>query len=73
MTQGQNPEIVDAGELADVLHVAPGTIRKWARHGVIPCLQITPKLMRFELNHVMDVLRQQSNSPDHKGASRCSV
>jgi hypothetical protein len=63
-TSLHNTKIVDAAELADVLNVTPGTVRKWAHGGVIPCLQITPKVMRFELNRVIDSLRRKSSMQD---------
>lgn len=59
-TEPHRTEIVDAGQLADVLNVTPETVRKWARQGLIPYLQITPRVMRFELGRVIHMLRQHS-------------
>ena len=51
--------LLNARELAQVLKVQPGTIRKWAREGRIPEVRISPKVRRFELKLVLQAIKRQ--------------
>jgi excisionase family DNA binding protein len=57
-------EILTANELADRLQLKPGTVRSWAREGRIPALRPTPKVLRFELQRVLEALRKRPAKPE---------
>jgi len=40
-------EFLTARQLAEVLQVSESTVRRLAREGRIPCVRITPRLLRF--------------------------
>ena len=40
-------EFLTARQLAQVLQVSESTVRRLAREGRIPCVRITPRLLRF--------------------------
>ena len=43
--------------LAAELSLKPRTIREWALKGKIPCLRISPKVLRFDLDEVLASLK----------------
>ena len=49
-------EFVTARQLAEVLQVSDSTVRRLARDGRIPCVRLTPRLMRFNLKSVFRAL-----------------
>lgn len=49
--------LLNADELAHVLDVRPGTIKKWARDGMIPEIRISAKVRRFCYADVLAALR----------------
>lgn len=51
-------ELLTADELATRLRVRPGTIRAWARRGLIPSVLISPKVRRFDVCAVIDAIKQ---------------
>lgn len=53
-------EVLTAEELAERLRVRPGTVREWARRGVIPRLALSPKVIRFELDAVLAALAKRT-------------
>ena len=40
-------EFLTARQLAEVLQVSESTVRRLAREGRIPCVRLTPRLLRF--------------------------
>ena len=50
-------ELLTVDELAEHLRVRPSTIRLWAREGLIPAVRIGAKVIRFDLQDVMGVLK----------------
>ena len=42
-------DLLTAEELAERLKVQPETIRGWARRGLIPRIQFSPKVIRYDL------------------------
>jgi excisionase family DNA binding protein len=40
-------EFLTARQLAEVLQVSESTVRRLARDGRIPCVRLTPRLLRF--------------------------
>lgn len=53
-------KLITCGELAKRLNLTPGTIRRWARAGIIPCLKLSSKVVRFDTDEVESALRQRS-------------
>jgi excisionase family DNA binding protein len=49
-------EFLTARQLAGVLQVSESTVRRLARDGRIPCVRLTPRLLRFNLKAVYRAL-----------------
>jgi hypothetical protein len=45
-------QLLTARELSKLLRVAPGTVRRWARAGLIPCIQLPRFGLRFDYARV---------------------
>ncbi len=56
-------KLLTAEEIADALQVRPSTVRLWARRGWIPRIRLSPKVVRYDLDAVVDALkkRQEAN------------
>jgi excisionase family DNA binding protein len=71
-------EFLTARQLAEVLQVSESTVRRLARDGRIPCVRLTPRLLRFNLKAVCRALdggdtqarpkRRQSAEPEREEA-----
>lgn len=60
-------EFVTARQLAEVLKVSESTVRRLARDGRIPCVRLTPRLLRFNLKAVF---RSLDGDGTHAGGRR---
>jgi excisionase family DNA binding protein len=49
-------EFLTARQLASMLQVSESTVRRLAREGRIPCVRLSPRLLRFNLKAVCRVL-----------------
>ncbi len=49
-------EFLTARQLAEVLQVSESTVRRLARGGRIPCVRLTPRLLRFNPKAVFRAL-----------------
>ena len=49
-------EFLTARQLAEVLQVSESTVRRLARDGRIPCVRLTPRIVRFNLKAVCRAL-----------------
>ncbi|MBV9925692.1 MAG: helix-turn-helix domain-containing protein [Acidobacteria bacterium] len=49
-------EFLTSRQLAEVLQVSESTVRRLAREGRIPCVRLTPRLLRFNLKAVCRAL-----------------
>ncbi len=58
-----NDQLINSRELARRLNVSVGTIRRWARDGVIPCVRPSRRVVRFDLADV-----QRAASLNHQSA-----
>lgn len=56
--------LLTADELGDQLRVRPSTVRRWASDGLIPCLRISGRVVRFELQEVLVALRRLRDRAD---------
>ena len=57
-------KIVTAEELAEQLSLKPKTIHDWARQGKIPSLRISPKVIRFEMEAVLAVIKRTATGEE---------
>jgi excisionase family DNA binding protein len=55
-------EFLTARQLAGVLQVSESTVRRLARDGRIPCVRLTPRLLRFNLKAVCRALDGTENA-----------
>jgi excisionase family DNA binding protein len=68
---GAREEFVTARQLAAFLQVSESTVHRLAREGRIPCVRLTPRLVRFNLKAVCRALdadarqRQPKQNNDH--------
>jgi DNA-binding transcriptional MerR regulator len=53
-------DLLSAKTLALILDVTPATIRRWVCEGIIPEIQVTPKIRRFCYADVLSALRARS-------------
>jgi excisionase family DNA binding protein len=60
---GTREEFVTARQLAAFLQVSESTVRRLAREGRIPCVRLTPRLLRFNLKSVCRALDGDSRRP----------
>lgn len=49
--------IITAEKLAQNLSLSPGTIKRWTQEGIIPCLRLSGKVVRFDPDEVEQALR----------------
>ncbi len=54
-------QLVTAVELARQLDVKPDTVRRWSRRGVIPRVQVSNKVIRFDPGAVRAALLRGSS------------
>ena len=59
-------EFLTARQLAEVLQVSESTVRRLARDGRIPCVRLTPRLLRFNLKAVYRALDGSDATPKSK-------
>ena len=60
-------EFLTARQLAEVLQVSESTVRRLARDGRIPCVRLTPRLLRFNQKAVFRAL---DGDGDHRRRTR---
>lgn len=53
-------QLLTAEQLAERLSVSPSTIKTWSRSGLIPQVRISPKIIRFDPDAVIDALRRRN-------------
>jgi len=59
-------EFLTARQLAELLQVSESTVRRLARDGRIPCVRLTPRLMRFNLKAVCRALDGEAAAPSRR-------
>ncbi len=67
------PIFVDARELAERLDVSYDTVLTWVRRGKIPHVRDGRGRLLFNLNTVLETLRQKSEDARHEAAGRDGV
>lgn len=53
-----NEYLLTIGQLAKRLNVHRDSIRRWVRAGVIPCIRITNRTVRFDFDEVTRAIRK---------------
>ncbi len=59
---GVEPSYLRAAEVADLLHVSPKTVARWAKEGKLPFMKTLGGHRRYpeaEIRELVDVLRQE--------------
>lgn len=56
-------EALPAADIARRVGVKAETVLVWARAGLIPCIRITRKVVRFQWQDVMAALRERGPLP----------
>jgi predicted site-specific integrase-resolvase len=56
--------LLTANQLAERLHIRPRTVQAWARLGRIPTVKLSAKVVRFDWQAVLTVLREQAKCPE---------
>ena len=59
-------ELLTAEELAQRVRVRPDTVRSWSRRGLIPRVQLSPKVIRYDLQSVIAAKRAWDRDRDRK-------
>ena len=57
-------DLLTVNELAARLKVRPSTVRTWMHRGVIPAIRLTPKVVRFDLDQVVEAMRHSAMGGD---------
>ena len=52
MNQTKQTRLVTSEEVAQHFNVTLGTVNRWVRDAVIPCIRPTRRIVRFDLNAV---------------------
>ena len=52
--------LVTAEQMGERLSLAAGTIKRWASEGIIPCLKLSGKIVRFDPEEVEKALKQKA-------------
>ena len=55
-------DLLTAEQLAERLGVKPRTVKVWLRAGLIPATRLTPKVIRYDLEQVVTVLKQRQEA-----------
>lgn len=66
--QNLHTQYLSAGEVGDIIGVNLNTILVWARKGIIPCLRLSSRVIRFDMEEVEAALREKSE----KESKQCS-
>lgn len=66
----KHTQFVSAAEVGDALGVNIRTILIWARKGIIPCLRLSSRVIRFDMKEVEAALREKAIQLE-KECSRC--
>ncbi len=75
MTRVNQARLVTSREVANQIGVAPSTIARWARKGVIPSIRLSTRCVRYDLQTVLAALSTERGGsalmtplPRHDGA-----
>lgn len=63
--EGSDDELLDARQAAALLTVQPKTLTDWARAGKVPCIRLTPRVIRWTrplLRQIRDAATERPSS-----------
>lgn len=63
MKAAEDRDFLTPGEVAELLHVSPKTVSRWASQGLLPCLVTLGGHRRFRRRDVERIERQMSGQP----------
>lgn len=63
--------LITAEQMGERLSLAAGTIKRWASEGIIPCLRLSGKVVRFDPVEVEEALRKKAIE-SRKETVKCS-
>lgn len=66
-------ELLTPRELADRLRISPGTLHKWAKQGLIPKVQVTPKVARFDPAAVVQAMARHGLMDEQKQSIKQAI
>ena len=52
--------LITAQELAAELSLRPGTVKRWTQEGIIPCLRLSGKVVRYDRGEVEQALKARA-------------
>ena len=52
--------LITAEQLGERLSLQPGTIKRWTQEGIIPCLRLSGKVVRFDPIEVEAALKERA-------------
>ena len=58
--------LLNSEQLASRLGVKPRTVQQWQQDGLIPAIRLTPKVIRYNLDDVVESLQKRQTA---KGAN----
>ena len=61
----EKEEFLTARQLAEILQVSETTVRRLAQKRRIPCVRLSPRIIRFHLEAVREALDVSHRSPSH--------
>ena len=62
-------DLLTAEELAERLGVKPRTVKGWLQTGLIPATRLTRKVIRYDLEQVVDALKRRQTPTEVRHAS----
>lgn len=61
-------DLLTGEQLAERLGVKPRTVKQWLHAGFIPAIRLTPKVIRYNLDNVVEALQERQASQGGKNA-----
>lgn len=59
-------QFLSAGEVGDILGVNLNTVLVWARKGIIPCLRLSSRVIRFDMDEVEAALKERADQSERR-------
>lgn len=62
--------LITREQLAEELSLRPGTVKRWTQEGIIPCLRLSGKVVRYDPIEVEEALKERAIE-SRKETARC--
>ena len=66
MTTGVRPKLVKVDTVAEQLNLHRESVKRMAREGILPCIRISERVVRFDMDEVYQALDQRKNGNRQK-------